>query len=292
MAPVLRPRYTAPVLRPPVEASCEVVSGATLKQFVLRAPCGEELIARALPSDASVGLEAGDGAELRQGEGDADSAVDAPQDQGGYANHYLAVLPLQRDLPGLQMDVRPNLKGEYVLTHKDDASTDRMCGLAQERDAPARLVLLDPAERHTKAVLQRYPLEMPFEAVWDHPSVISAGRLRAVRNRAPTRQVLGAVNTPSGVAFAARRTHPSSASGVIRPGSSRPPDAPTASGGTTPGTPAAPNACDDCLEEGGAYRAAVMGRGRKVPLFLLRFQRGRNGGVQGHLAPTPRGRGD
>ncbi|KAG0712970.1 hypothetical protein GWK47_017257 [Chionoecetes opilio] len=65
-----------------------------------------------------------------------------------------------------------------------------MCGLAQERDAPARLVLLDPAERHTKAVLQRYPLDMPLEAVRDHPSVISAGRLRVVRDRAPTRQVL------------------------------------------------------------------------------------------------------
>ncbi|KAG0725263.1 hypothetical protein GWK47_038958 [Chionoecetes opilio] len=61
-----------------------------------------------------------------------------------------------------------------------------MCGLAQERDAPARLVLLDPAERHIKAVLQRYPLDMPLEAVRDHPSVISAGRLRAVRDRAPT----------------------------------------------------------------------------------------------------------
>ncbi|KAG0719473.1 hypothetical protein GWK47_007274 [Chionoecetes opilio] len=77
----------------------------------------------------------------------------------------------------------------------------------------------------------------------------------------------GAVNTPSGVACAARRTHPRSASGVIRPGSSRLPDAPTASGGITPGTHAALNACDDCLEKGGAYRAAVIGRGRKVPLF-------------------------
>ncbi|KAG0718177.1 hypothetical protein GWK47_007836 [Chionoecetes opilio] len=136
----------APVLRPPTEASCEIVSGATPKQVVLRAPCEEELIARALPSDASVGLEEGGGAELRQGEEDTDSDVDAPQEQGGnwstvdsqgarrqpapdagsrrprfklgctigYANLYLAVLALQRDLPGLQMDVRPNLKREYV----------------------------------------------------------------------------------------------------------------------------------------------------------------------------------
>ncbi|KAG0721812.1 hypothetical protein GWK47_045677 [Chionoecetes opilio] len=299
MGPVLRPRGTAPVQRPAAEASCEkVVSCATPKHVLLRAPCGEEPIARALPSDASVGLEVGDGAELQQGEGDTDSAADAPQDQGGswstvdrqgagrqpapvtgskrpriklgcttgYANHYLAVLALQRDLQGLQMDVRPNLKGEYVLTPKDDAATDRMCGLVQERDAPARLVLLDPAERHTKAVLQRYPHDMPLEAVRDHPSVISAWRLRAVRDRAPTRQVLveligaapdgldrgpfggkyslrhykggapavyrcqrynppaRALSTPRQVwRGAARRTHPSSASGVIRPGSSRPP---------------------------------------------------------------------
>ncbi|KAG0718135.1 Heparan sulfate glucosamine 3-O-sulfotransferase 3A1 [Chionoecetes opilio] len=52
------------------------------------------------------------------------------------------------------------------------------------------LCCYDPAERHIKAVLQRYPLDMPLEAVLDHPSVILAGRLRAVRDRAPTRQVL------------------------------------------------------------------------------------------------------
>ncbi|KAG0721585.1 hypothetical protein GWK47_046198 [Chionoecetes opilio] len=81
----------------------------------------------------------------------------------------------------------PTCKGEYILTPKDLASTDRMCGLAQERDAPARLVLLDPAE-DTSSCPPRYPLDMPLEAVRDHPSVISAGRLRAVRDRAPTRQ--------------------------------------------------------------------------------------------------------
>ena len=32
----------------------------------------------------------------------------------GHANQYLAVLALQEDLPGLRMDIRPNLRGEYV----------------------------------------------------------------------------------------------------------------------------------------------------------------------------------
>ncbi|KAG0726314.1 hypothetical protein GWK47_036866 [Chionoecetes opilio] len=50
-----------------------------------------------------------------------------------------------------------------------------MCGLAQERDASARLVLLDPAERHTKTVFQRYPLDMPLEAVRDHPALSRRG---------------------------------------------------------------------------------------------------------------------
>ncbi|KAG0716647.1 hypothetical protein GWK47_009180 [Chionoecetes opilio] len=174
------------MLQPPTEASCGVVSVATPKQVFLRALCGEELIARALPSDASVGLEEGDGAELRQDKGDADSDVDAPKEQGGNwstvdsqgeirqpalaraggrdSNSVARQAMLTSTWPcspcsgtcrACRWTSSPNLKGEYVLTPRDDASTDRMCGLAQERDATARLVLLDPAERRTKAVLQR-----------------------------------------------------------------------------------------------------------------------------------------
>lgn len=108
----------------------------------------------------------------------------------GHAILYQAVLALQRDLPGLSMDIRPNLKGEYVLTHKDDESAARISALIVAGDTAARLVQLDPAERRSKVVLQRYPLELPLEVVRDHPHVVSAERLRAARDKAPTCQVL------------------------------------------------------------------------------------------------------
>ena len=60
----------------------------------------------------------------------------------------------------------------------------------EEPGRAARLVMLNPAERRIKMVLERYPLEMPLEAVWDHPQVVKAERLRATRDTAPTRQVV------------------------------------------------------------------------------------------------------
>ena len=106
----------------------------------------------------------------------------------GHANHYLAVLALQKDLPGLRMEIKPNLKGEYVLIPRDDDSAARMCTLTEAQNA--RLVMLDTAGKRIKAVLQCYPLDLPLDAVRDHPAVVSAERLRAVRDKAPTRQVL------------------------------------------------------------------------------------------------------
>ncbi|KAG0713960.1 putative RNA-directed DNA polymerase from transposon X-element [Chionoecetes opilio] len=65
-----------------------------------------------------------------------------------------------------------------------------MSALAVEEDPAARVVLLDPAQRRVKAVLQRYPLDLPIEAVRDHPQVVLAERFRATRDKASTRQVL------------------------------------------------------------------------------------------------------
>lgn len=76
----------------------------------------------------------------------------------GYANHDLALLDLQKDFPGLWLDVRPNLNGEYVLMPKDDDSTARMCTIAIKRDPAVRMVMLvklDPVERRVKMVLKR-----------------------------------------------------------------------------------------------------------------------------------------
>lgn len=64
-----------------------------------------------------------------------------------------------------------------------------MRALAKDGDPAARLVLLDPAEKRIKRVLQPYPLDMPLEAVFYHKDVDSAVRLRA-KDRLPTRQVV------------------------------------------------------------------------------------------------------
>ena len=82
------------------------------------------------------------------------------------------------------------MKGEYVLTPKDDDSAAKISVLAREGDSEAKLVLLDPEDRHTKVIMERYPLDLPIEAVRDHPHVVSAERLLAFPGRAPTRQVL------------------------------------------------------------------------------------------------------
>lgn len=50
--------------------------------------------------------------------------------------------------------------------------------------------MLNSVERHVKAVLQRYPLDLPIEAVLDHPHVVSTEQRRAIRGKAPTRQLL------------------------------------------------------------------------------------------------------
>ena len=63
-----------------------------------------------------------------------------------------------------------------------------MCTLIEEQNA--RLLMLDPADRRDKAVLQRYPLNLSLDAVRDHPAVVSAERLRAAGDKSPTRQVL------------------------------------------------------------------------------------------------------
>lgn len=73
-----------------------------------------------------------------------------------------------------------------MLTFKDDGSKGAMCYTARE-DA-GKILLLDPAERRTKAVLVKYRLDLPLEVVYDHRHVLTAERLRTTRNKAPTRR--------------------------------------------------------------------------------------------------------
>ncbi|KAG0712634.1 hypothetical protein GWK47_018021 [Chionoecetes opilio] len=138
---------------------------------------------------------------------------------------------------------------------------------------------------------------MPLEAVRDHPSVISAGRLRAVvtgpRPVQRYNHLQGRCQHPvrCGVCSQAHaseqciRRHKARQLMTAR--------CPNCFGGHHAWNPR----CPERLRQlpGGVRRlqgGPMIGRGSKIPLFLLRFLRGRHGGVRVHLTPTSRGRGD
>ena len=124
-----------------------------------------------------------------------DTARDAPLPRfkvklEGHSNGYQAVTALEADHRDLKLTVRPNLKGEYILTPRDAVTVERLKALSREGDPNSRVTLLDPEKKQVKGVLQRYPLDLPLEAVKAHPAVLSAERLRAWGDKAPTRQVV------------------------------------------------------------------------------------------------------
>ena len=100
---------------------------------------------------------------------------------------YQVITALEREHPDLKMEVRPNLT-EYILTPKDEDSVVILRRLAEEKGN--RMVLLDPNLRRFKVVLERYPLNLPLDAVEADPHVLSCKKLRSGRNKIPTRQVL------------------------------------------------------------------------------------------------------
>ena len=106
---------------------------------------------------------------------------------GDHASAYLAITALEKDYPTLRIDIRPNLASEYVLTPKDEDTAALLRRLSEEGN---RVILLNPSERRYRVVLERYPLDLPLEAVEAHPSVDSAKRLLAGKDNFPTRQVL------------------------------------------------------------------------------------------------------
>lgn len=100
---------------------------------------------------------------------------------------YRALTTLEKNHPTLRMEVRSILKGEYVLAPKIEASVTLLQRLAEEGN---RVLLLDPGVRRHRVVLERYPVDLPLEAVKEHHDVLSATRFPVRRNSEPTRQVL------------------------------------------------------------------------------------------------------
>ena len=105
---------------------------------------------------------------------------------GDHGNSYQTTSALEMEYPTLRIQVRVNLKGEYVITVKDDDSTTLLRSIAEEGNK----VLLKQSKRRHKVVLQCCPLDLPFEAVEVHPQVASAQYLTTRWDNLPTRQVL------------------------------------------------------------------------------------------------------
>ena len=108
-------------------------------------------------------------------------------DLGDHENAYKAITALEKEYPTLRMQVRPNLQMEYILTPKGEDSAALLRRLAEEGN---RVLLLDPSERRHRVVVERYPLDLPLDAVEAHPQVTSAKRLTSWRSKEDTRQVL------------------------------------------------------------------------------------------------------
>ena len=83
--------------------------------------------------------------------------------------------------------MRANLQGEYILKPEDADSVALLRRVAKQNN---RMLLLDPSEWKRKMLLERYPLDIPLDAVEAHLQVASAKRLRSWRDKLPTRQVL------------------------------------------------------------------------------------------------------
>ena len=88
--------------------------------------------------------------------------------------------------PSLRIEVRPNLQGEYILTPKDADSTTLLRCLVEQGN---RVLLLDPNEWRCMVLLERYPLDLPLDAIQANPQVAFSPRLRW-RDKLTTRQVM------------------------------------------------------------------------------------------------------
>ncbi len=106
---------------------------------------------------------------------------------GDHESDYQAITALELEHPTLKMEVRPNLSGVYILTPKNEDSAALLRRIAEEGN---KVIVLEPSEKRHKMVLERYPLNLPLDAVKAHPQVASAERLCSGREKVPTRQVL------------------------------------------------------------------------------------------------------
>ena len=75
--------------------------------------------------------------------------------------------------PNLAMNVKPDLKGEWIITPKDAFSYQTI-----KSSTLINAVELNSASKNTKAVVMSYPMALPLEPLITYPNVLSAERMK------------------------------------------------------------------------------------------------------------------
>ena len=107
------------------------------------------------------------------------------------ATSYAAVAALETAHPNLKFTARPNHHGNFVLTPKSQEAYNLLTASTSNT-----LLELNPEERTTKIIVQRYPIEMNLSHITQLPSVISAERCTFGKEKTTTRQVLAVIQGP------------------------------------------------------------------------------------------------
>lgn len=109
------------------------------------------------------------------------------QSWNGHENSYQAIKAMEREHPTLNIRVRQNLQGLYIIRPVDENSEEIMKTVA--RESPG----IEPLEGHTrevKAIVMNYPIQQVLDPLKEHEAITSAGRCTAGREKRETRQVV------------------------------------------------------------------------------------------------------
>lgn len=107
----------------------------------------------------------------------------------GFETPYHLVAAIQQEKPSLRFQARPNLKGEFLLTAPDRETYEELKNLTTVNDKQVRLVPLEPDSKVIKAVVLRYPLQMPLAPLESCANVLKAERCK-ISTGAETMQIV------------------------------------------------------------------------------------------------------
>ena len=86
---------------------------------------------------------------------------------------YRMLADFEKNHPGLNLTAKPNLKGEWILTPKDQETYNKI--------KTTKLMItqeLSSTDKHLKAVVVSYPLALPLEPLLKQENIVAAERMK------------------------------------------------------------------------------------------------------------------